>query len=78
MLLLVAIIVVAVVWLEGGRPEGDLLDQMARRSLPLEQALATAGPPWSSSMPTGVSPAEPWLLAWSKWWNSIPRSIWFC
>ena len=34
MLLLVAIIVVAVVWLEGGRPEGDLLDQMARRSLP--------------------------------------------
>ena len=35
---------VAVVWLEGGRPEGDLLDQMARRSLPLEQALSNGRP----------------------------------
>ena len=43
-LLLVAIIVVAVVWLEGGRPEGDLLDQMARRSLPLETALQNGRP----------------------------------
>ena len=43
-LLLLAIVVVAVVWLEGGRSEGDLLDQMARRSLPLEQALANGRP----------------------------------
>lgn len=43
-LLLLAIVVVAVVWLEGGRSEGDLLDQMARRSLPLEQALGNGRP----------------------------------
>ncbi len=43
-LLLLAIVVVAVVWLAGGRSEADLLDQMARRSLPLEQALGNGKP----------------------------------
>ena len=59
MLLLVAIVVVAVVC-SRGRPEGDLLDQMARRSLPLEQALA-AEPTVVEFYADSVSPAEPWL-----------------
>lgn len=43
-LLLLALLVVAVVWLQGVMGRSDLLNQMARRSLPLPEALANGQP----------------------------------
>ena len=43
-LLLVSLLVVGLVWLQRGSSGGDLLDQMARRSLPLDQALQNGHP----------------------------------
>ena len=43
-LLLVALLVVALVWLQRGHSDRNLLEQMARRSLPLNEALANGRP----------------------------------
>jgi thiol-disulfide isomerase/thioredoxin len=44
LLLLVALLVVALTWLKGSLGADDLLDQMARRSLPLGEALGNGRP----------------------------------
>jgi len=43
-LLVVALLVVAITWLQGTLGSGDLLDQLARRSIPLNQALSNGKP----------------------------------
>jgi thiol-disulfide isomerase/thioredoxin len=43
-LLVVALLVVAITWLQGTLGPGDLLDQLARRSIPLNQALSNGKP----------------------------------
>ena len=43
-LLLVALLVVAITWIKGSLGPGDLLDQLARRSIPLNQALENGKP----------------------------------
>lgn len=43
-LLLVSLLVVGLIWLQRGSDGRDLLDQMARRSLPLEEALQNGRP----------------------------------
>ncbi|WP_461557574.1 thioredoxin domain-containing protein [Synechococcus sp.] len=44
LLLLVALLVVAITWIKGSLGPGDLLDQLARRSIPLNQALENGKP----------------------------------
>jgi thiol:disulfide interchange protein len=44
LLLLIALGVVAITWLQGTLGQGNLLDQLARRSIPLNQALENGKP----------------------------------
>ena len=44
LLLLVALLVVGLTWLKGSLGAGDLMDQLARRSLPLGEALGNGRP----------------------------------